>query len=192
MPDLLFALLTTFATGIVVPIPEEAVVLGLGATLEQPLAGVSAAFLGFALRDVALFGLGRAVGKRALGWPLLGPALARALAARPASRGSVVRTVLAARFAFGLKTGAQLALGVLHLPVGPYLAVNLLVLAFWVPLWYGLGMWFEQPARHFLAWSAENKLLLFAMFGIALLAWAARKLDPGADGAIPEEAPDQV
>lgn len=179
MNDALLAFFTALSTGIVLPLPEEAVLLGLAASHPESAGLVSlgvGAFLGLALRDLLLFLLGRQVGRRAFQMPLLkrffggGP-----VAGIRADAGQAARAVLAARFAFGVKAGAQVTLGVVGVPLLTYVLVNVVVLALYVTVWVSAGAWFREPAEQLLAWMGENRLLLLAMAGIVALAWATRR-----------------
>lgn len=177
MTDFLLAFLAALPTGVFLPLPEEAVVLGLAAAHPESTGLVAlglGAFAGLAVRDFLLFLVGRVLGARVFRLPLL----RRVLGSGPVDGVTpehAVRAVVAARFAFGVKAGAQVTLGALGVPVLTHGVVNLTVLAVWVAVWVVAGTWFREPAEALLGWMGENQTLLVAMGCIVALAWATRR-----------------
>ncbi|MCA9570071.1 MAG: hypothetical protein KC656_19635 [Myxococcales bacterium] len=181
MTESLLAFLSTLSTGTVLPVPEEGVLLGIAATHPESAGLVAvgvASFLGLAVRDFTLFLLGRTVGRQVFRWPLLrrivGDAPVASLSDGAAQ--NAVRSIVAARMAFGVKAAAQVTLGAVGVPVSTHLIVNALVLAVWVPLWLALGAWFHGPAVAFLAWMSANKGLMAAMLAIVAAAWVTQRM----------------
>jgi membrane protein DedA with SNARE-associated domain len=182
MPKLLLVFVSALSTGVVLPLPEEAVLIGtsLAAEGEHPVLVGLVAFLGLYLRDTTLFVVGRVAGTAVFGWGpvrrLVGDAPLASLQER--AEANAVTAVVAARMAFGVRAAAQVTLGAVGVPARTHLLVNGAVLALWVPLLVGIGVFFHEPATAALGWASENRSLLIAFACIVAFAWFTRREIP--------------
>lgn len=179
MQQLFLVFVTAASTGVFVPLPEEAVMIGLSVTAPEGglLAVLVVAFLGLYIRDLALFLLGRVAGTAIFTWAPVRRVVGDAPldSVRKRAEANAVKSVIAARMAFGVRAAAQVTLGAVGVPLRTHVVVNALVLAVWVPFLIGIGVLFHDPAVAAMAWCGENKALLLAFAAIIGLAWWTRE-----------------
>jgi membrane protein DedA with SNARE-associated domain len=175
--------LLILGTGVGLPVPEDAVVLGggwlvhTGATRLVPTMAVAlaAALLG----DVLLYVAGRKLGPRVAGHRLFG----RFLTANRMARAQRffdrwgAGAVLLGRFVMGLRAAIFLTAGTLRMSFARFFAVNLAGALLSVPLLVWLGAWAgEELPRVAAALSRARLLALVAVAAAVATALIARKL----------------
>lgn len=161
--------------GMGLPVPEDLVVLTAGflsreGRIDLPVAGVSC-YLGVLLGDMLLFQLGRRLGPRAMDLAplarLLTPQRRRALEVHY-SRHAVV-TVMAGRYAAGLRLPFFALAGASGVPWRTFLLADATAALLSVPLVLSLGWLFASTLE---ATHARLKLVGAGMAALALLALA--------------------
>jgi membrane protein DedA with SNARE-associated domain len=127
------------ACGLGAPLSEEVILLGTGALVARgachPAPAVAVAFAGVLAGDLALHGLGRGLGGRALGSRRLArlytPARRAALEARLRRWGAWA--IFGARFVAGARACTFLGCGALGVPRRRFALADALAAAIWVP-----------------------------------------------------------
>lgn len=161
--------------GMGLPVPEDLVVLTAGflsreGRIDLPVAGVSC-YLGVLLGDMLLFQLGRRLGPRAMDLAplarLLTPQRRRALEVHY-SRHAVI-TVMAGRYAAGLRLPFFALAGASGVPWRTFLLADATAALLSVPLVLSLGWLFASTLE---ATHARLKLVGAGMAALALLALA--------------------
>lgn len=172
--------LACLGSGIMVPVPEDIVLLVAGWQVLEgrltPSGALSAAFAGTLLRDSIAFGAGRFAGPRieSLAARLLGAE--RILAARDRFDRSATRTVFFSRFAVGMRTAFYFVSGSARFPVRRFLALDILGLLITTPLLLGIGAWAGPGASEALTRALEHQRpVVAAVIVAALIAWGWRR-----------------
>jgi membrane protein DedA with SNARE-associated domain len=190
------AILGLLALGAVgLPVPEELVQLTAGFLARggriDPLAAAATCYLGVLLGDCLLFQLGRRLGHRAMDLAplarLLTPRRRRALEAHYARH--AVITVMAGRYASGLRLPFFALAGACGVPWRTFLLADASAALFSVPMVVSLGWLFasaleEAQARLRLA-GAGIALLALLGLGVAALLRRGRKTRPPTGGPSP-------
>ncbi len=176
--------LMCLASGTLVPMPEDVPVLVAGISSATgglaPGGALAVSMVGVLCRDILFYGAGRFLGEQVLHRPfvvrLVGAAQlekARELLGR---RGA--QAVLMGRFLIGFRTPVFLTAGVLGVPLRSFLLWDGIGLIVMIPLMFGLGYLFGEPALAWLQWVISQSgvvIVLLGVVGALVLGWQVRR-----------------
>jgi membrane protein DedA with SNARE-associated domain len=183
--------------GLGVPIPEEIAVVTAGVLSHQGVMrwwlALPICLVGVLAGDIALYGIGRRFGERALALPLirriLDPARRERLEAAYRARGALI--VFGARHLAGVRGAAFLTAGIVRLPFWKFLLADGIAIAYGIPLNFGLAYFFSEHVGRLMAeiHRVERWIAVIAIAAVA--AWVAFALRRRARHALGEGAQDQ-
>jgi membrane protein DedA with SNARE-associated domain len=178
--------LGVFATlclaGLGLPIPEEIVVVTAGVLSHQGVMrwwlALPVCLLGVVIGDIALYGIGRHFGERALALPLirrvLDPARRVRMEAAYRKRGALI--VFGARHVAGLRGAAFLTAGIVHLPFWKFLLADGIAIAYGIPLSFGLAYFFSEHVHRLMAEVHRVERWIAVVAVLVAAVWIARVL----------------
>lgn len=181
-------LLSLFASGIGLPIPEEVPVAAGGVLAYKQVirwwVALPVCLVGVLSGDLLLYAAGRRWGEQILAWApvrwMLTPGREEALVAGYHRHG--VKIVFVARHLVGLRAAAFITAGIVRVPFWKFLVVDVAGALVSVPVAFGLAFVFTEQLQQVLAdvYRIERWLALYAIVALAgFLLWLAwRKSRP--------------
>lgn len=173
--DPLSLLLACVISGLVIPVPEDFLLLAAGWTIRDGAAPVPlflAASAGIGLRDSLAFYAGRLLERNAGRWPRLDRIARhpRLLRARALLDRHGTPAIAAARFAVGMRAPLYFAAGWLGVRARVFALTDLIGLCVSTPLTLYLGWRFGDDAAELL-WAGLRHQRLLLMVGALLVGW---------------------
>lgn len=169
--------LTLCLAGLGVPIPEEIPIVTAGVLAHQGVVhwwlALPICLAGVLAGDLALYGIGRHWGERALARPLvrrvLDPARRDRMETAYRTRGALI--VFGARHVAGIRGAAFLTAGIVRLPLWKFLLADGAAAAYGVPLSFTLAYLFSAHVHQLLAEIHRVERWLAALAILAAAAW---------------------
>ncbi len=172
-----------FATGLDLPIPEEAPIVAAGVLAHEQVirwwVALPVCLVGVLSGDIALYWIGHHWGERILEWRAVRGVLTREREERlkAAYHRHGVKILFTARHVLGLRAAAFLTAGIAKVPFWRFIAADTLAALIGVPVSFGVAFLFADQLERVLAdvHRIERWLVLYALAALAgwlvYLAW---------------------
>ena len=184
-------LVVLFATGLGVPIPEEAPIVAAGVLAQEKVIrwwiALPVCLIGVLSGDTVLYWVGHHWGERILDWRPVRWVLSRDREERlkAAYHRHGVKILFTARHVVGLRAAAFLTAGIAKVPFWRFIVADTAAALIGVPVSFGLAFLFADQLESVLADAhrVERWLVLYALLGLATwlayLAWRQYRRNGG-------------